>query len=35
MRSFLGVSSKGVNKGIRDSLRDHPDRFMAYTTALL
>lgn len=35
VRSFLGVSSKGVNKGIRDSLRDHPDRFMAYNNGIV
>lgn len=35
VRSFLGVSSKGVNKGIRDSLRDHPERFMAYNNGIV
>ncbi len=35
VRSFLGVSSKGVNKGIRDTLRDHPDRFMAYNNGIV
>ncbi len=35
VRSFLGVSSKGVNKGIRDSLREHPDRFMAYNNGIV
>lgn len=35
VRSFLGVSSKGVNKGIRDSLRDHPSRFMAYNNGIV
>lgn len=35
VRSFLGVSSKGVNKGIRDSLRDQPDRFMAYNNGIV
>jgi hypothetical protein len=35
VRSFLGVNSKGVNKGIRDSLRDHPDRFMAYNNGIV
>lgn len=35
VRSFLGVSSKGVNKGIRDSLRDHPNRFMAYNNGIV
>ncbi|MGH1448810.1 MAG: AIPR family protein [Pseudomonadaceae bacterium] len=35
VRSFLGVSSKGVNKGIRDSLRAHPDRFMAYNNGIV
>lgn len=35
VRSFLGISSKGVNKGIRDSLREHPDRFMAYNNGIV
>lgn len=35
VRSFLGVGSKGVNKGIRDTLRDHPDRFMAYNNGIV
>ncbi|KPY32587.1 hypothetical protein ALO52_200174 [Pseudomonas syringae pv. primulae] len=35
VRSFLGVSSKGVNKGIRDTLRDYPDRFMAYNNGIV
>lgn len=35
VRSFLGVSSKGVNKGIRDSLRNHPSRFMAYNNGIV
>ncbi|NWD74439.1 AIPR family protein [Pseudomonas gingeri] len=35
VRSFLGVGSKGVNKGIRDSLRDNPDRFMAYNNGIV
>lgn len=35
VRSFLGVSSKGVNKGIRDSLRDNPARFMAYNNGIV
>jgi len=35
VRSFLGVNSKGVNKGIRDSLRNNPDRFMAYNNGIV
>ncbi len=35
VRSFLGVNSKGVNRGIRDSLRNHPDRFMAYNNGIV
>ncbi len=35
VRSFLGVNSKGVNKGIRDSLRANPDRFMAYNNGIV
>ncbi|MBH3432643.1 AIPR family protein [Pseudomonas citronellolis] len=35
VRSFLGVSSKGVNKGIRDTLRDAPERFMAYNNGIV
>lgn len=35
VRSFLGVSSKGVNKGIRDSLKSNPDRFMAYNNGIV
>ena len=33
MRSFLQVKS-GVNKGICDTLRDQPDRFLAYNNGL-
>lgn len=35
VRSFLGVGSRGVNKGIRDSLRNNPDRFMAYNNGIV
>lgn len=35
VRSFLGVSSRGVNKGIRDSLRETPQRFMAYNNGVV
>lgn len=35
VRSFLGVNSKGVNKGIRDSLKEHPERFMAYNNGIV
>lgn len=35
VRSFLGVGSKGVNKGIRDSLKNNPDRFMAYNNGIV
>lgn len=35
VRSFLGVGSRGVNKGIRDSLRSNPDRFMAYNNGIV
>jgi len=35
VRSFLGVGSKGVNKGIRDTLRDTPERFMAYNNGIV
>ena len=35
VRSFLGVSSRGVNKGIRDTLRDTPQRFMAYNNGVV
>lgn len=35
VRSFLGVNSKGVNKGIRDTLRDTPERFMAYNNGIV
>src|SRR6266850_3370931 len=34
VRSFLQAKGK-VNKGIRDSLRDHPDRFMAYNNGIV
>lgn len=34
VRSFLQAKGK-VNKGIRDSLRDNPDRFMAYNNGLV
>ncbi len=33
VRSFLQVKA-GVNKGIRDTLRDEPDRFLAYNNGL-
>lgn len=35
VRSFLGVSSRGVNKGIRDTLRHTPQRFMAYNNGVV
>jgi hypothetical protein len=35
VRSFLGVSSKGVNKGIRDTLGSKPERFMAYNNGIV
>ena len=35
VRSFLGVGGKGVNKGIRDSLKDNPERFMAYNNGIV
>lgn len=34
VRSFLQAKGK-VNKGIRDSLRDNPDRFMAYNNGIV
>lgn len=34
VRAFLQAKGK-VNKGIRDSLRDHPDRFMAYNNGIV
>src|SRR5581483_8335571 len=34
VRSFLSVTGK-VNKGIRDTLRDAPDRFMAYNNGIV
>ena len=34
VRSFLSVNGK-VNKGIRDTLRDAPDRFMAYNNGIV
>ncbi|WP_059396180.1 AIPR family protein [Pseudomonas putida] len=35
VRSFLGVGAKGVNKGIRDTLRETPERFMAYNNGIV
>lgn len=35
VRSFLGVGTKGVNKGIRDTLRETPERFMAYNNGIV
>lgn len=35
VRSFLGVGAKGVNKGIRDTLREAPERFMAYNNGIV
>jgi len=34
VRSFLQAKGK-VNKGIRDTLRDNPDRFMAYNNGIV
>ena len=34
VRSFLSVTGK-VNKGIRDTLRDNPERFMAYNNGIV
>ena len=34
VRSFLSVTGK-VNRGIRDTLRDAPDRFMAYNNGIV
>lgn len=34
VRSFLSVTGK-VNKGIRDTLRDDPERFMAYNNGIV
>jgi hypothetical protein len=34
VRSFLSVTGK-VNKGIRDTLKDAPDRFMAYNNGIV
>ncbi len=34
VRSFLSVTGK-VNKGIRDTLKDEPERFMAYNNGLV
>lgn len=34
VRSFLSVTGK-VNKGIRDTLRDSPERFMAYNNGIV
>jgi hypothetical protein len=34
VRSFLNVTGK-VNKGIRDTLRDDPERFMAYNNGIV
>lgn len=34
VRSFLSVTGK-VNKGIRDTLRDRPERFMAYNNGIV
>src|SRR5262249_49735317 len=34
VRSFLSATGK-VNKGIRDTLKDEPDRFMAYNNGIV
>jgi hypothetical protein len=35
VRSFLSVKGKGVNAGIQKTLRDAPDRFMAYNNGIV
>ena len=35
VRSFLSVKSKGVNAGIQKTLRESPERFMAYNNGIV
>ena len=35
VRSFLSVKSKGVNAGIQNTLRQFPERFMAYNNGIV
>lgn len=35
VRSFLNVKGKGVNAGIQQTLRNEPDRFMAYNNGIV
>jgi hypothetical protein len=35
VRSFLSVKSKGVNAGIQATLRNYPERFMAYNNGIV
>ena len=35
MRSFLSVKGKGVNAGIQSTLRNSPERFMAYNNGIV
>lgn len=35
VRSFLSVKSKGVNAGIQSTLRNSPERFMAYNNGIV
>lgn len=35
VRSFLSVKSKGVNAGIQNTLRNSPERFMAYNNGIV
>lgn len=35
VRSFLSVKSKGVNSGIQNTLRNSPERFMAYNNGIV
>jgi len=35
VRSFLSVKGKGVNAGIQKTLRESPDRFMAYNNGIV
>ena len=34
VRSFLGLPRKGVNSGIKDTLRNHPEKFIAYNNGV-
>jgi len=35
VRSFLSVKGKGVNAGIQKTLRDYPEKFMAYNNGIV